>query len=143
MRRGFICLDLWPTHAGAKLLVTAQTTTGPPAYRVVQNTDATGFGFVFGADPCAGQRTSVFLPSDRGYDLTSRPDRDCVPGVHWQGGRARRPFMVLTWLGKEYETAARQPACGARLLRLKKRYSDPKARPCAYDDLLSMAGDGF
>jgi len=81
-------------------MLVRDSTTGQ-RYRVVQNRDASGFGFVVGAD-IARVSDSVFLPSDRGYDLTPRRDR-VRAGVHWQGKRASA-FYGLTWLGKEYET---------------------------------------
>ena len=81
-------------------MLVRDSTTGQ-RYRVVQHRDATGFGFVVGAD-IARVSDSVFLPSDRGYDLTPRRDR-VRAGVHWQGKRASA-FYGLTWLGKEYET---------------------------------------
>jgi len=49
-----------------------------------------------------GQRT-VFLPSDRGYDLTIAPG-SCACGGAVAGRALRRPFYGLDVLGKEYET---------------------------------------
>jgi hypothetical protein len=95
-------------------LLVRDSTTGH-RYRVVQNTDATGFGFVIGAD-MARVSDSVFLPSDRGYDLTPRRDR-VRAGVHWQGRRASA-FYGLTWLGKEYETQPDNQLVGSVRLKL-------------------------
>ena len=79
-------------------------------YRVIQDTDNTGFSFILGADT-AYVDSSVFLPADRGYVLTDHRDR-VRAGVHWQGEGASA-FYGITWLGKEYDTQPHDQIVGS------------------------------
>ena len=79
-------------------LMVRESVTGQ-RYRTVRD-PSSGFSFLVGADS-AYVASSVYLPEDRGYDLTDRRDR-VRAGVHWQG-EGRSIFYGATWLGREFE----------------------------------------
>jgi hypothetical protein len=84
-------------------------------YRTIQNPRNQGFSFVMGGD-IAYVSDSVFLPEDRGLDLTDHRDRVRL-GVHWQGEGASA-FYGVTWLGKEYETQPDDQIVGSLRINL-------------------------
>lgn len=69
-------------------------------YRAI-NGDATGLGFVLGAD-VAHVADSVFLPEDRGYDLRDTRVR-ARAGVEWRNENGGGVFYGLSYLGEEFE----------------------------------------
>ncbi|WP_238704931.1 lipid A-modifier LpxR family protein [Parasedimentitalea marina] len=85
-------------------------------YRAVYDS-APGYSFTIGGD-IAYVADSVYLPDDRGYELTSHRDRARV-GVHWQGEKASA-FYGLTYLGKEFSGQSEGQVTGS--LRLKLRF---------------------
>lgn len=68
-------------------------------YRTIKAADS-GTALILGADLARVGR-SVYLPADRGHDLTGSRKR-VRAGVHWQGER-RSLFYGLTWLGPEFD----------------------------------------
>lgn len=96
-------------------LLVRESVTGQ-RYRAVYDS-APGYSFTVGGD-IAYVADSVYLPEDRGYDLTSRRDRARV-GVHWQGENASA-FYGLTYLGKEFSGQDEGQLTGS--LRLKLRF---------------------
>ena len=95
LRAGF---DLTLGEIGRGELLVRENATGQ-RYRVIQRPEA-GMSFVIGAD-IAHVADSIYLPEDRGLELSSTRDR-VRAGVHWQRGNASA-FYGLTWLGKEFE----------------------------------------
>lgn len=69
-------------------------------YRGTQAWDE-GFSFVLGGD-VAQVASSVYLPSDEGYELTGSRQR-VRAGLHWQGVGGGSVFYGLTWLSEEFE----------------------------------------
>jgi hypothetical protein len=80
-------------------LLVRESVTGH-RYRVIGNEDAGGFSFLVGAD-IAHVSSSIYLPEDRGYELTDTRDR-VRAGVHWQGDSASA-FYGLTYLSEEFK----------------------------------------
>lgn len=76
-----------------------------------------GYSFTIGGD-IAYVAHAVYLPEDRGYELTSRRGRASV-GLHWQGENASA-FYGLTYLGKEFSGQEEGQVTGS--LRLKLRF---------------------
>lgn len=96
-------------------LLVRESVTGQ-RYRAVYNS-VPGYSFTVGGD-IAYVADSVYLPEDRGYELTSHRDRARV-GVHWQGENASA-FYGLTYLGKEFSGQDEGQLTGS--LRLKLRF---------------------
>lgn len=96
-------------------LLVRESVTGQ-RYRAVYDS-APGYSFTIGGD-IAYVADSVYLPEDRGYELTSRRDRARV-GLHWQGEKASA-FYGLTYLGKEFSGQDEGQVTGS--LRLKLRF---------------------
>lgn len=92
-------VDLTFGSLGMGQLLVRESVTGH-RYRVVANEDAAGFSFLLGAD-MAHVANSIYLPEDRGFELTDSRDR-VRAGIHWQGQRASA-FYGLTYLGEEFE----------------------------------------
>lgn len=92
-------VDLTFGSMGIGELLVRESVTGH-RYRVIANTDATGFSFLLGAD-IAHVSDSIYLPEEAGFDLTDSRDR-LRAGVQWQGERATA-FYGLTYLGEEFE----------------------------------------
>ena len=69
-------------------------------YRAIDG-GAAGTGFVLGAD-VAHVADSVFLPSDRGYDLRDTRVR-ARAGVEWRNDTGGGVFYGLSYLGEEFE----------------------------------------
>ncbi|MCP4206839.1 MAG: lipid A deacylase LpxR family protein [Shimia sp.] len=69
-----------------------------------------GVSFVVGAD-VAKVFSSVYLPKDRGYDLTDLRTR-VRAGVHWQG-KKHHLFYGLTYLSEEFEMQYEGQVVGA------------------------------
>ena len=76
-----------------------------------------GYSFTIGGD-IAYVAESVYLPKDRGLELTSHRDR-LRAGVHWQGRNASA-FYGLTYLGREFAGQGEGQVTGS--LRLKLRF---------------------
>jgi hypothetical protein len=91
--------DLTFGGLGIGELLVRESVTGH-RYRVIGNEDAGGFSFLVGAD-MAHVSDSVYLPEDRGYELTDTRDR-VRAGVHWQGQNASA-FYGVTYLGEEFK----------------------------------------
>jgi hypothetical protein len=106
-------VDLTFGSIGSGEVLVREAVTGQ-RYRVVRNEDARGFTFLLGAD-IAHVNDSIFLPSDRGIDLTSSRDR-VRAGLHWQGEGAQA-FYGLTYLGEEFEAQTEGQLVGS--LRIK------------------------
>lgn len=84
-------------------------------YRVIQNSETTGFSFLLGAD-IAHVADSFLLPEDRGFELT--PSRDRIrAGMHWQG-RTASAFYGLTYLGEEFEAQGEGQLVGSIRINL-------------------------
>jgi len=96
-------------------LMSRESITGQ-RYRLIYRS-APGFSFVAGGD-MAYVSDSVYLPEDRGYQLTSRRDR-ARAGVHWQGENASA-FYGLTYLGREFEQQPEGQVAGS--IRIKLRF---------------------
>ena len=92
-------IDLTFGRIGQGELLVRENATGH-RYRVIQNGDHGGFTFVVGAD-LTQTVESIYLPEDRGYDLTAIRER-LRAGVHWQGDRASA-FYGLAYLGEEFK----------------------------------------
>lgn len=84
---------------GTGELLVRESVTGH-RYRVITDDAVTGFTFLLGAD-IAQVSDSIYLPEDRGYELTDSRDR-LRAGLHWQGYRAAA-FYGVTYLGEEFE----------------------------------------
>lgn len=96
-------------------LLSRESITGQ-RYRLIYRS-APGFSFVVGGD-VAYVSDSVYLPEDRGYQLTGRRDR-ARAGMHWQGENASA-FYGLTYLGREFEAQTEGQLTGS--VRLKLRF---------------------
>jgi hypothetical protein len=96
-------------------LLVRESVTGQ-RYRAVYDS-APGYSFTLGGD-IAYVADSVYLPEDRGYELTSRRDRARV-GLHWQGEKASA-FYGLTYLGEEFTGQGEGQLTGS--VRLKLRF---------------------
>ncbi|TMM51571.1 lipid A-modifier LpxR family protein [Sulfitobacter sabulilitoris] len=106
--------DLTLGRVGQGELLIRETATGQ-RYRTVQAADP-GFSLVLGGD-MAVVEDSVYLPEDRGYDLTDSRDR-VRAGVHWQGESASA-FYGLTWLGEEFRTQGSDQIVGSVRINLQ------------------------
>ena len=106
-------VDLTFGSIGMGEILVREAVTGQ-RYRVVRNNEARGFTFLLGAD-IAHVDDSIFLPSDRGIELTSSRDR-LRAGLHWQGEGAEA-FYALTYLGEEFEAQNEGQLVGS--LRIK------------------------
>ncbi|MEP1765686.1 MAG: lipid A-modifier LpxR family protein [Sulfitobacter sp.] len=91
--------DLTFGNLGLGELLVRENVTGH-RYRVVGNDEIGGFSFVVGGD-MAHVSDSIYLPEDRGFELTNARDR-LRAGVHWQGHSASA-FYGVTYLGKEFK----------------------------------------
>jgi outer membrane protein LpxR len=100
---------------GQKELLARESITGQ-RYRVVYNSQP-GYSLTVGADT-AYVSDSVYLPENRGYQLSDRRDR-VRAGVHWQGGNASA-FYGLTYLGREFSGQSEGQVTGS--VRLKLRF---------------------
>ncbi len=106
--------DLTIGRAGSTDLMVRENTTGQ-RYRVVRGESLTGFSFLIGAD-IAHVAESIYLPSDRGLELT--PSRDRLrAGMHWQG-EAASAFYGLTYLGEEFEAQTEGQVVGSIRINL-------------------------
>lgn len=106
-------VDLTFGQIGQRELLVRESVTGQ-RYRVVRDEDVTGFTFLLGAD-IAHVADSIYLPEERGYELTESRDR-VRAGVHWQGERASA-FYGVTYLGEEFEAQTEGQLVGS--LRIK------------------------
>ncbi len=84
-------------------------------YRVVRQ-EVPGVSFVLGAD-MAKVFDSVYLPSNRGYNLTDSRDR-IRAGFHWQGD-GRSVFYGATWMGKEFKGQRAEQIVGSVRLQFQ------------------------
>lgn len=107
--------DLTIGSVGQGELLSRDSITGQ-RYRVIYRSDP-GFSFVIGGD-MAYVADSVYLPEDRGYQLTDRRDR-LRAGVHWQGEKASG-FYGLTYLGREFSGQSEGQVTGS--VRIKLRF---------------------
>lgn len=96
-------------------LLSRESITGQ-RYRVIYDS-APSFSFVVGGD-MAYVSDSVYLPQDRGYQLSDRRDR-LRAGLHWQGENASA-FYGLTYLSKEFAAQKEGQVVGS--LRVKLRF---------------------
>jgi hypothetical protein len=111
VRAGF---DMTFGGVGADDFMTRTSTTGQ-RYRVVRGQGETGFSFLVGAD-VAHVADSIYLPEDRGVELT--PSRDRLrAGLHWQGDEASA-FYGLTYLGEEFEAQTEGQVVGSIRINL-------------------------
>lgn len=85
-------------------------------YRMIYRS-APGYSVVIGGD-MAYVADSVYLPENRGYQLTDHRDR-LRAGVHWQGENASA-FYGLTYLGREFSGQSEGQITGS--LRIKLRF---------------------
>lgn len=106
-------LTIGPVTKGE--LLSRESITGQ-RYRLIYRS-APGFSFVVGGD-MALVSDSVYLPEDRGYQLTNRRDR-ARAGLHWQGENAS-VFYGLTYLGREFVNQPEGQVSGS--IRLKLRF---------------------
>ena len=106
-------VDLTFGQIGRGELLVRESVTGH-RYRVVRDEDVTGFTFLLGAD-VAHVADSIYLPEERGYELTESRDR-VRAGVHWQG-ESSSAFYGVTYLGEEFEAQTEGQLVGS--LRIK------------------------
>jgi len=92
-------VDITFGTVGTGELLVRESVTGH-RYRVITDDATTGFSFLLGAD-IAHVSDSIFLPEDRGYELTDSRDR-LRAGLHWQGHGAAA-FYGVTYLGEEFK----------------------------------------
>lgn len=111
VRAGF---DLTFGRVGPGELLVRENTTGH-RYRVIENEEARGFSFLLGAD-MAKVTDSIYLPEDRGLELTDSRDR-VRAGIHWQGESASA-FYGLSYLGEEFETQSEGQLVGSIRINL-------------------------
>lgn len=83
-------------------------------YRAVTG-DADGLSFTLGGD-IAYVADSIYLPEDRGYELTSHRDR-IRAGLHWQH-QDTTLFYGVTYLGKEFSAQGEGQVTGSLRLRI-------------------------
>lgn len=107
--------DVTIGSVGKGELLSRESITGQ-RYRLIYRSSP-GFSFVVGGD-MAYVSDSVYLPQDRGYQLTDRRDR-LRAGVHWQGENASA-FYGLTYLGREFESQSEGQVSGS--IRIKLRF---------------------
>lgn len=107
-------IDLTFGSVGVGELLVRESVTGH-RYRVVQDEEAGGFSFLLGAD-IAHVANSIYLPDDRGFDLTDSRDR-VRAGVQWQGEQASA-FYGLTYLGEEFEAQTEGQIVGSIQIKL-------------------------
>ena len=98
---------------GSGELLVRESVTGQ-RYRAVYDS-VPGYSFTVGGD-IAYVADSVYLPEDRGYELTSHRDR-LRAGFHWQGEKASA-FYGLTYLGKEFTGQGEGQVTGSVRLKL-------------------------
>ncbi len=96
-------------------LLSRESITGQ-RYRVIYDS-APSFSFVVGGD-VAYVSDSVYLPQDRGYQLTDRRDR-LRAGIHWQGENASA-FYGVTYLSEEFTAQSAGQVVGS--IRVKLRF---------------------
>lgn len=96
-------------------LLVRESVTGQ-RYRAIYDS-APGYSVTLGGD-IAYVASSVYLPEDRGYELTSHRDRARV-GLHWQGENASA-FYGFTYLGQEFTGQGEGQVTGS--VRLKLRF---------------------
>ena len=96
-------------------LLSRESITGQ-RYRLIYQS-APGYSLVVGGD-IAYVSDSVYLPENRGYQLTSHRDR-LRAGVHWQGENAS-VFYGLTYLGQEFSGQSEGQITGS--IRVKLRF---------------------
>ena len=94
-------------------LLSRESVTGQ-RFRVIYRS-APGVSFVFGGD-VAAVSDSVFLPENRGFQLTKSRNRARL-GVHWQGDNTSL-FYGLAYLGREFEAQADGQIVGSVRLKL-------------------------
>jgi hypothetical protein len=109
-----IGVDLTVGLIGLGELLVRDTVTGQ-RYRAVYDS-VPGYSFTLGGD-IAYVADSVYLPEQRGYELTNHRDRVRV-GVHWQGEKASA-FYGLTYLGKEFSGQSEGQVTGSARLKLR------------------------
>lgn len=107
--------DLTFGSVGRGELQARESITGQ-RYRVIYRSDP-GYSLTIGGD-FAYVSDSVYLPENRGYQLTDRRDR-VRAGINWQGQNASA-FYGLTYLGREFEGQAEGQVAGS--VRLKLRF---------------------
>ncbi|PCH67622.1 MAG: hypothetical protein COC12_11205 [Rhodobacteraceae bacterium] len=100
---------------GRRELLSRESITGQ-RYRVIYDS-APSISFVVGGD-MAYVSDSVYLPEDRGYQLTDRRDR-LRAGVHWQGENASA-FYGVTYLSEEFTAQSAGQVVGS--VRVKLRF---------------------
>ncbi|PYC47201.1 DUF2219 domain-containing protein [Litorivita pollutaquae] len=83
-------------------------------YRTTENGE-TGYSFILGAD-VASVDSSIFLPENRGYQLTDARRRARL-GMHWQG-ETSSVFYGLTYLGEEFVGQGEGQVLGSLRLNL-------------------------
>jgi Outer membrane protein LpxR len=96
-------------------LLSRESITGQ-RYRVIYDS-APSISFVVGGD-MAYVSDSVYLPEDRGYQLTDRRDR-LRAGIHWQGENASA-FYGVTYLSEEFTAQSEGQVVGS--IRVKLRF---------------------
>ena len=96
-------------------LLVRESVTGQ-RYRAVYDSQR-GFSFTLGGD-VAYVADSVYLPENRGYQLTSRRDR-LRAGLHWQRNNASA-FYGVTYLGEEFVGQGEGQLTGS--VRVKLRF---------------------
>jgi len=96
-------------------LLSRESITGQ-RYRVIYRS-APGYSLTVGGD-IAYVANSVYLPENRGYQLSSHRDR-VRAGIHWQGENASA-FYGLTFLGREFSGQDEGQVTGS--IRIKLRF---------------------
>lgn len=107
--------DLTFGSVGQGELLSRESITGQ-RYRVIYRS-APGYSFTLGGD-IAYVSSSVYLPENRGYQLTDHRDR-VRAGIHWQGENASA-FYGLTYLGREFTGQNEGQVVGS--VRVKLRF---------------------
>lgn len=107
--------DLTFGSVGRGELLSRESITGQ-RYRLIYRS-APGYSLTLGGD-IAYVSSSVYLPEDRGYQLTGHRDR-VRAGIHWQGENASA-FYGLTFLGREFTGQDEGQVVGS--VRVKLRF---------------------
>lgn len=106
--------DVTIGNLGQGALLVREPITGQ-RYRVIDGPEATT-SFVLGGD-VAYVDESVFLPTDRGFELTDSRTR-LRAGVHWQGER-QSAFYGITYLSEEFEGQPEGQVVGSMRIQLE------------------------
>lgn len=107
-------VDLTFGTSGIGELLVRESVTGQ-RYSVIRDEDTSGFSFLLGAD-VAHVSDSIYLPEDRGFDLTDQRER-VRAGLQWQGPNATA-FYGLTYLGEEFEAQTEGQILGSIQINL-------------------------